>query len=386
MGKKSKRSYGVGSYTVDKRNGKIIYRIIVDGRRLSVSGTSKSECRELMDKKREAIRAAEQVERAPTDQDSTAPLQDCIKDWLYNYKQHQLKGRSWDTIESTYNNDLKDTPLGLTPFCDVSNRQIQAHINQMLKAGKSTSTQKKTLSLLRQYCDYCRANGNTTILMVPGTVTCPRSVSTDEIGEHILTDAEMTKLTDILCEPVRPGISGSIHGPALAFLMWSFLRIGELIALDWSDISGNVVSVTKNAQEIRNRDKDGALLPGSHTVIYTPKSRAGRRSVSLCPQAVAALDICRKRAGKQEGPFVCTKNGGRVSQQYLNRTLQKALERAGIKKDLSPHDLRHSGISYQIRHKMDIKVISRLAGHSDVSVTMRIYYDLIPEQLDNPYS
>lgn len=52
---------------------------------------------------------------------------------------------------------------------------------------------------------------------------------------------------------------------------------------------------------------------------------------------------------------------------------------------MSLHDLRHTGISYWLRHGKNIKRISRVAGHSDVSITMRIYYNLLPEELDNVF-
>ena len=81
----------------------------------------------------------------------------------------------------------------------------------------------------------------------------------------------------------------------------------------------------------------------------------------------------------------CTENGKPVSQALLNRTLKKALSKAGIDLPMSLHDLRHTGISYWLRHGKNIKRISRAAGHSDVSITMRIYYNLLPDELDRVF-
>ena len=52
------------------------------------------------------------------------------------------------------------------------------------------------------------------------------------------------------------------------------------------------------------------------------------------------------------------------------------LQRAGISKNISIHGLRHTGISYWIRHGVDIASISRTAGHTDISTTTRIYYNI----------
>jgi site-specific recombinase XerD len=69
----------------------------------------------------------------------------------------------------------------------------------------------------------------------------------------------------------------------------------------------------------------------------------------------------------------------------LNDILSKALKRAGINKKVSVHGLRHTGISYFLRHGAASEVVSKQAGHNDISTTNGIYYSVIEEQKKDMY-
>ena len=120
-----------------------------------------------------------------------------------------------------------------------------------------------------------------------------------------------------------------------------------------------------------------------------PKSSSGNRCFILSDKA---LECLRKHKELYGGSFVgnsdyifCSETGKPVGQAHLNRALKKALSRVGIDMPMSLHDLRHTGISYWLRHGKNIKLISKVAGHSDVSITMRIYYNLLPDELDRVF-
>lgn len=69
-----------------------------------------------------------------------------------------------------------------------------------------------------------------------------------------------------------------------------------------------------------------------------------------------------------------------INNSNLNLTLSKILVNAGIDKHVTVHGLRHTGISYFIRHNVDKDIVSRMAGHSDVKITNDIYYQILPDQ------
>ena len=49
-------------------------------------------------------------------------------------------------------------------------------------------------------------------------------------------------------------------------------------------------------------------------------------------------------------------------------------------KNVTIHGLRHSGISYMLRHGVPVEVVSKMAGHKSIKVTLEIYYSVIEKQ------
>ena len=74
----------------------------------------------------------------------------------------------------------------------------------------------------------------------------------------------------------------------------------------------------------------------------------------------------RRRADKPGAP------PGMTSPDQVNRRLQLRLRRLGMpERVFTPHALRHSFVTYLLEMGVPLQVVSRLAGHADVSITMR---------------
>lgn len=76
-----------------------------------------------------------------------------------------------------------------------------------------------------------------------------------------------------------------------------------------------------------------------------------------------------------------TTNGTFATPANLYNNIKSIYKRANIdSKKVGLHKLRHTGISYYIRHGVPIEVISKMAGHSSIVVTSNIYYNLVDKQ------
>ncbi|QIN82503.1 tyrosine-type recombinase/integrase [Rubrobacter tropicus] len=149
------------------------------------------------------------------------------------------------------------------------------------------------------------------------------------------------------------------------------MRQGELIGLQWKDV-----------------DMDGGTLRVNRSVyegvVSPPKTNAGRRTIRLSKLAVSALRQHRVNAATRserisEWVFPNARGTTIGHQNLHNRSWKPLLKRAGLPHSVRFHDLRHSCISLLLARGVPVKVVSEMAGHADISVTLSVYGHVLPD-------
>ncbi len=161
-------------------------------------------------------------------------------------------------------------------------------------------------------------------------------------------------------------------------------RQGELLGLTWADFD-----LSKGTMDVRR----SLSQVGGEFAVKEPKSKSSRRTVSLPPFALLAAEEHRAaalKAGRIAAPVFCTRTGGHLDKKNVLRTFRTIVGNANkteakrAEPDLIPatlrfHDLRHTHASGLIAAGSSIKAVSRRLGHADVSVTLRVYAHLMPD-------
>ena len=155
-------------------------------------------------------------------------------------------------------------------------------------------------------------------------------------------------------------------GDIVPLAIMTGLRLGELLALEWSDVNlSECVLVVRKTLEER---KDGKSLK-------PPKSKAGRRAVSLDPMAVEALRSRHKKAREQgcdpeHVPIVFPNTEGRhLARTLLSQNTWYPIRKAAdIPETVRFHDLRHSHAGLRLRRDPP-------EGHSGATGTLHISTD-----------
>jgi integrase len=77
------------------------------------------------------------------------------------------------------------------------------------------------------------------------------------------------------------------------------------------------------------------------------------------------------------------RSGGYLKRPSYDSTgwFNRAVERAQVQK-ITPHDLRHTCASLAVSSGANVLAVSRMLGHKDPSITLRIYADLFDSDLD----
>ncbi|MBE3560308.1 MAG: site-specific integrase [Ktedonobacteraceae bacterium] len=127
-------------------------------------------------------------------------------------------------------------------------------------------------------------------------------------------------------------------------------------------------------------------IAGYGYVVGEPKTSAGKRWVSLPGFLLDMLKRHRdqqlelRKAAKQwqDNDLVFPNlSGGYLHPNHMGEKFRKFLKEAGLP-DIHFHDLRHSAATILMCMGVNIKVIQELLGHSDISITLRVYGHLLP--------
>ncbi len=116
------------------------------------------------------------------------------------------------------------------------------------------------------------------------------------------------------------------------------------------------------------------------TVLKSPKTESGERNIPLPDRAVEVLKYFAELYPdhKPDDLVFLTDEGTPYSTTNLNHTLSTIIKNSSCAcKDYTPHSLRHGYGSVLLSEGVDIKVVSKLLGHKDISTTYDIYIQVI---------
>lgn len=376
---------GMGSYSYEK-NGDIRYRKTIDGNSISVTGTSIAEVNKLMKAKEdETIRKI----KVGIKKESTGTLQENMNKWMTLYKKEEVIPRTYDRIESTYLTHIVGSDLGVMQEKSITAEDVQRFMKYLTnhndkKDGEklSYSSKKKVYELLNQYFRYRYIKEPYLNPML--TVTKPKQ-DVEKVDEELVVwnDNEIEKICREATKPFREGIEGYKHGLAIIFIMWIFCRIGEALALQWKDIDieNGMISITKSYSRVRVRD--GSKAGKYESKIVKTKNKKNR-TFKMSQMAIDAISSYKKiKSPVSEEEFVFSTPHGILTVTSITRMYKNIIKRTeGINhnKNVTIHGLRHTGISYFLRHGVPVEVISRMAGHQSIQITIDTYYSVIEEQ------
>ena len=186
-------------------------------------------------------------------------------------------------------------------------------------------------------------------------------------------DGEIIILTEEQIGATLHYLQGRTLRPIVSFLLGTGARRGEALALRWSDIDfqKNVVRIERSLEQTK-----GSLR------IKSPKTKHGRRSISISPWLAAELKSHRARQderrlalGLGRAPDDLTVfarwNGELRSPSRLSQSFADVMDALEI--DCTLHGLRHTHVSQLIASGLDVLTISRRIGHASPSITLNVY-------------
>lgn len=221
------------------------------------------------------------------------------------------------------------------PLRQVTLRDCQTFVDSL--EGQS-NTQKRTISSVKSLFSFAQRIGYV-VFNVTAPIRLPKMQ--DKLAERILPEAEVHRII-ALTENQRDRM-------ILRLLYISGVRVSELAHLRWQDTQAN-----------------------GETGQITVFGKGGKTRAIVLPQYFwKDLMLFRGDVNEDAPIFPSRKKYGPLTTVQILRIVQKAAQRAGIGKNVSPHWFRHAHCSHAMERGALIHLVQATAGHSSVAVTGR---------------
>ena len=151
------------------------------------------------------------------------------------------------------------------------------------------------------------------------------------------------------------------------------MRRGELLALEWSDIDFNKKTINVNKQVYRGRLSDTKTF-SSTRIINIPDSLARILYEHKSNSKVLCKIVFCNESGKYLHPY-------NMSERYYKRVLKAVAQELSYENEISKlrfHDLRHTYATYLLSKNIPVKYVQEQLGHANSRVTLDTYGHVMP--------
>ena len=186
-------------------------------------------------------------------------------------------------------------------------------------------------------------------------------------------EGEITILTEEQIGVMLRHLEGRSLRPIVSFLLGTGARRGEALALRWSDVDldERIVRIERSLEQTK-----------AGLRFKAPKTKRGRRNVSISPWLVAELRAHRLLQQERrlslgmgrasDDALVFSRWDGSLRAPHgVTQKFRLVMEALDV--DCTLHALRHTHVSQLIASGLDILTISRRIGHASPSVTLNVY-------------
>ncbi|UQS86554.1 site-specific tyrosine recombinase XerD [Nicoliella spurrieriana] len=234
--------------------------------------------------------------------------------------------------------------IGLDSWRAVDQNAILEYIAHLQKSGKAKSSITRFISAMREFYQF--------LMQFHYVDTNPMlKIEVPKPEQHlpaVLTESEINQL---LMQPDVTNKFGIRDRTILEVMYATGLRVSELIGLQLADLHLDMHLI----QTVGKGDKERIIPIGTVAIEWVQRYLRLSR-----PQLL----------GRHKSNYLfLNARGGKLSRQSIWQKIKHYVSNTDIKKNVTPHTLRHSFATHILENGADLRIIQELLGHSDIATT-----------------
>lgn len=266
--------------------------------------------------------------------------------------------------------------LGDVPLSSVTSSMLTSFMNRKLEQGSlngkealSPAYVRSIMSVTLSILQFAVNEG----LCQPLNINLQKP-STDKRELEVLSVFDQNRLESALLNNINETKLG------ILISLNTGLRIGEVCALSWNDIDfeNQIFHIRSTVARVKSTDSD----VNSKLIIDRPKTKSSLRDIPI-PSKLLTILVSMKKQSK--GKYVVSAENNFVSPRTYEYRYHKILDEYNIP-SVNYHTLRHTFATRCIEVGVDVKTLSEILGHANVSITLNTYVhssmDLKRQQLE----
>lgn len=305
--------------------------------------------------KAEAIEAADEAKKTINNKSSfprDITIYDFFQHWSEVYKKPHVTEATWRTYKRTLN--LIDKYLKDKPIIDITPTYYQTVLNTMaelyrqesldkfyfqIKSAMKIAVHEKIIS--ENFADFTKAKSK---------------IAARPIEEKFLHEDEYLKLLNISAQEMKYVSYFACYLTAV-----TGMRFSELLGLTWShvDFKNKEISISKTWDYSITNNFSGT------------KNDSSKRKIPISDKTIKLLK-------KYKSEYWESNDKDRIIHNLSNNGMNKTVKKIAGRK-VHPHSLRHSFASYLIYQGIDLITVSKLLGHENLNITLKVYAHQLKE-------
>lgn len=273
-----------------------------------------------------------------------------------------VKKSSENTVQA-YKRDLQKfvdyaEVVGIVDFCEVDTNTVSDFKSYLALKGLSSPSISRTLSSMRSLFQFLIAEGIC-------TSNPAKAVHNDKAEKKEMTVLTAKEVEALLAQPDINDIKGIRDKAMLEILYATGIKVSELIGLTIDDFNAQL-SFIRCGSDDKERFIPIYPIAAKAILLYIEKSR--KLLVGDPSEKALFVNI----------------SGEKMTRQGFWKILKAYATAANIKKQITPHTLRHSFAAHLLENGADIHDIQVILGHSDIASTLR-YAQFLKDKMKNSY-